>query len=201
MTVGAYLAATLDAFRGRHEMDASQLADWLGCSAVDLRGIRNQVRPNPSSPTFEAEVQRVAQANRCRADRLRALLIDAFKDAPASCTYPECPREARLPCKDCREVICSTHAQSDWIFARCTQCAQAFEISRQELLRRSVRRTRKCLLAMVVGGLVAMVTIVALRDHQITSIATLAVGSIVASVSAIIAYRAACESAYRRLQK
>jgi hypothetical protein len=201
MTVGGYLAATVDAFRERHGMDASQLADWLGCAAVDLQGIRNQVRPHPASPTFEADVQRVARLNRCRADRLRALLIEASEDAPASCAYPGCPREAWLPCKDCREVFCSAHAQSDWIFPRCSQCAQVFEISRRELFRRSVHRTRKYLLAMALGGLLDIASIVALRENQILSIATLAIGSIVASVSAVVAYRAACESAYRGLQK
>jgi hypothetical protein len=195
------LAATVDAFRERHGMDASQLADWLGCAAVDLQGIRNQVRPHPASPTFEADVQRVARLNRCRADRLRALLIEASADAPASCAYPGCPREARLPCKDCRELFCSAHAQLDWIFPRCSQCAEVFEIDRQALFRKSARRTRKCLLAMVLGGLLAIASIVALREHQVISIATLAVGCFVSSVSAIVAYRAACESAYRRLQK
>jgi hypothetical protein len=68
------VGAALRRHQAANGLSEAQLARMLGIAVERLRWLRMRTRPNPNSPTFAAEVQRLADAFGCDPDTLRDIL-------------------------------------------------------------------------------------------------------------------------------
>lgn len=84
-----FLAGDLEAFRIRRNMEDRDLARFLNCRSEVLPKLGLCRRPDPDSPTFSSDVDRVADAFRVQADRLVQLIrerdaLDAIGRGPSA---------------------------------------------------------------------------------------------------------------------
>ena len=69
-----FLAADLEQFRVRQGMEEGQLARFLGCAPEVLPRLALCRRPDPQSPSFRSDIQRIASALGLQQDRLAQLV-------------------------------------------------------------------------------------------------------------------------------
>lgn len=79
----------MEAFRIRRDMEESDLAHFLSCTAETLAKLGLCRRPDPGSATFRSDVDRVSDAFGIEADRLVQLIrerdaLDALGTVPPS---------------------------------------------------------------------------------------------------------------------
>ena len=68
------MGRALREYQETHGLGEQQLAEHLGLAVERLRWLQMRTRPNPQSPTYAADVERLASAFGCCADILLEVL-------------------------------------------------------------------------------------------------------------------------------
>ncbi|MBI4336486.1 MAG: hypothetical protein HY683_01455 [Chloroflexi bacterium] len=84
----------MDRFRAHRGMDETDLAHFLGCVPKLLSKVALCRRPDPGSPTFRADIHRIADAFGLQADRLVQLIrevdvLETLEDAAPTAEQAE----------------------------------------------------------------------------------------------------------------
>lgn len=84
----AFMASALASYQGLHRLDDAGLAAWLGLPESALADLALCLRPAASSPSFRADVERIAVHVGASGQRLAKLLreadtVTALRAAPA----------------------------------------------------------------------------------------------------------------------
>ena len=76
----ALVGWALARYRRGHGLSEAALLTWLGLPPASLAALAFCVRPDPASPRFAMEVEWVADATGCHAERLATVLLEATEE-------------------------------------------------------------------------------------------------------------------------